>query len=59
VPARISAGNGPDEVRADFGVPQRAVTPGQSAVFYGGEGENAGQVVIGGGIIREAVRKAS
>jgi tRNA U34 2-thiouridine synthase MnmA/TrmU len=42
-------------VEARFATPQRAVTPGQSAVFYGGEGDEFGQVVIGGGIIREAL----
>ncbi len=35
-------------VRLDFKKPQRAVTPGQSAVFYDGD------VVIGGGIIESA-----
>ncbi len=34
--------------------PQRAVTPGQAAVFYGGEGEDAGQIVLGGGTIERA-----
>jgi len=33
-------------VRVEFAKPQRAVTPGQSAVFYDGD------VVVGGGIIR-------
>jgi tRNA-specific 2-thiouridylase len=37
-----------DRVRLDFKKPQRAVTPGQSAVFYDGD------VVIGGGIIESA-----
>jgi len=36
---------GDDEVRATFDVPQRAVTPGQAAVFYDGD------VVVGGGWI--------
>ncbi|HEX9121228.1 MAG TPA: tRNA 2-thiouridine(34) synthase MnmA [Terriglobales bacterium] len=36
---------GDDEVLATFGQPQRAVTPGQAAVFYDGE------LVIGGGWI--------
>lgn len=34
-----------------FVEPQRAVTPGQSVVFY------AGDTVIGGGIIEKALRK--
>jgi tRNA-specific 2-thiouridylase len=57
VPARIVPGDGPDEVKARFDAPQRAVTPGQSAVFYGGAGVDATQVVLGGGIIREAIRE--
>ncbi len=39
---------GPDRVRVDFDQPQRAVTPGQSVVFYDGE------VCLGGGIIDTA-----
>ncbi|MXY47977.1 MAG: tRNA 2-thiouridine(34) synthase MnmA [Gemmatimonadetes bacterium] len=38
---------GSDVARVDFEHPQRAVTPGQSVVFYDGE------TVLGGGIIRE------
>jgi tRNA-specific 2-thiouridylase len=36
---------GPDEVVATFDEPQRAITPGQSAVFYDGD------EVVGGGWI--------
>ena len=36
-----------------FNQPQRAVTPGQSVVFYAGDGRDAGQLVIGGGVISE------
>ena len=43
--APSAAGNG-DEVLARFDEPQRAVTPGQSAVFYDGD------EVVGGGWIR-------
>lgn len=39
---------GRDKVCVEFEKPQRAITPGQSVVFYGGD------VVIGGGIIEEA-----
>lgn len=38
------------KVRLDFAEPERAVTPGQSVVFY--EGDD----VLGGGIIQEAIR---
>lgn len=38
-----------DSVRVEFDCPQRAVTPGQSVVFYKGD------VVLGGGIIRESI----
>jgi len=38
----------PDSVKVVFRTPQRAVTPGQSAVFYDGE------MVVGGGVIEEA-----
>jgi len=39
---------GEDEIRIEFDEPQRAVTPGQSAVLYDGD------YVVGGGIIKEA-----
>jgi tRNA-specific 2-thiouridylase len=37
--------SGPDEILATFDEPQRAITPGQAAVFYDGD------VVVGGGWI--------
>jgi tRNA-uridine 2-sulfurtransferase len=39
---------GPDVVEARFATPQRAVSPGQSAVFYQGD------LVVGGGVIARA-----
>jgi tRNA-specific 2-thiouridylase len=39
-----------DEARVEFRTPQRAVTPGQSVVFY------AGDEVVGGGTIARALR---
>jgi tRNA-specific 2-thiouridylase len=54
-PAILTPGEEPGTVASRFATPQRAVTPGQAAVFYGGEGENAGQVVLGGGTIRHAL----
>jgi tRNA-specific 2-thiouridylase len=50
-PARISAGPEPDSVECRFETPQRAITPGQAAVFYDGD------VVIGGGTIERAVHQ--
>jgi tRNA-specific 2-thiouridylase len=54
-PAVIMPGEEPGTVAARFATPQRAVTPGQAAVFYGGEGEEEGRVVLGGGTIRRAL----
>jgi tRNA-specific 2-thiouridylase len=44
--------SGPSEVTVHFDTPQRAITPGQGAVFYDGE------VCLGGGWIRAAVVSA-
>lgn len=49
VPATLSP-LGDSRVRIDFDAPERAVTPGQSVVFYRGDD------VVGGGIIQEALR---
>jgi tRNA-specific 2-thiouridylase len=43
--AAVVEKTGADEVRATFDAPQRAITPGQAAVFYDGD------VVVGGGWI--------
>lgn len=42
---------GDDKVKVEFSYPQRAVTPGQSVVFYDGD------VVLGGGTIEEQLEK--
>jgi tRNA-specific 2-thiouridylase len=44
------SGNGEGRVRIDFDSPKRAITPGQSVVFY--EGED----LVGGAVIDKAVR---
>jgi len=44
-PAMLLPGPDPARVEVRFDAPQRAVTPGQAAVFY------AGDVVLGGGWI--------
>jgi len=44
-PATLYPGSGPDHVEVRFDEPQRAVTPGQAAVFYDGD------LVLGGGWI--------
>jgi tRNA-specific 2-thiouridylase len=48
-PAMIES-TGPDEVRVTFDDPQRALTPGQAAVFYDGD------TVVGGGWIENSPR---
>jgi tRNA-specific 2-thiouridylase len=57
--ALIREGDARGTIVGCFTQPQRAVTPGQSAVFYGGEGEEAGQVVLGGGILAGALKQSS
>jgi tRNA-specific 2-thiouridylase len=56
-PAQLSAGEAEGTVVLRFETPQRAVTPGQSTVFYGGEGEEAGDLVLGGGMIQREIRE--
>ncbi|HEV3303277.1 MAG TPA: aminomethyltransferase beta-barrel domain-containing protein, partial [Planctomycetaceae bacterium] len=46
-PAKIESA-GPDEIQVTFDEPQRALTPGQAAVFYDGE------IVVGGGWIENS-----
>jgi tRNA-specific 2-thiouridylase len=48
-PAMIESA-GPDEIRVTFDEPQRALTPGQAAVFYDGD------IVVGGGWIENSTR---
>ncbi|HTW32740.1 MAG TPA: aminomethyltransferase beta-barrel domain-containing protein, partial [Candidatus Sulfotelmatobacter sp.] len=42
---KIVGGSGDDEILVTFDAPQRAITPGQAAVFYDGD------IVVGGGWI--------
>lgn len=52
----LMAGEGEGTVEVHFETSQRAVTPGQSTVFYGGSGEEAEQVVLGGAMIQHELR---
>jgi len=45
--------SGADEIRVEFARPRRAVTPGQSVVFYQAD------YVVGGGIIEKALREGA
>lgn len=53
-PATVRLKTIAEDAEVHFEKPQRAITPGQSAVFYGGEGDEQGRVVVGGGVIRES-----
>ncbi|MBC7527118.1 MAG: tRNA 2-thiouridine(34) synthase MnmA [Chthonomonadaceae bacterium] len=54
--ALLTPGKENETAFLDFETPQRAITPGQSAVFYGGAGEDVGQVVVGGGTILREIK---
>jgi tRNA-specific 2-thiouridylase len=54
-PAHISPGEDPRTTVGWFETPQRAITPGQAVVFYGGVGEEAGRIVVGGGTIVRSI----
>ena len=51
-PATVTPGDASTLV--EFDAPARAVAPGQAAVFYAGDGPNAGARVLGGGWIVDA-----
>lgn len=51
-PAHLTAGSEPGTVTCRFDTPQRAVTPGQAAVFY----DHGGDRVVGGGTIEQGMR---
>ncbi|HLK59227.1 MAG TPA: tRNA 2-thiouridine(34) synthase MnmA [Chthonomonadaceae bacterium] len=53
--ATLTPGSASGTVEARFTNPQRAVTPGQSAVFYTKDGDETGEVVVGGGVIMRAL----
>ncbi len=53
-PATVRLKTVSGDVEVHFEKPQRAITPGQSAVFYGSDGDEPGSVVVGGGVIRES-----
>lgn len=56
-PVSFAAAKEAGVVQGIFETSQRAVTPGQAAVFYGGTGEEEAQIVLGGGTIEKAIFK--